>query len=101
MTEEQRIEAAQQRYFRALHAMQTGVAFSMDREPSQTQPKHLRVGVNSAMVDSAAIAQLLIDKGIITRAEHVEMLASKMEAEAESYAKKLSDLNGGANIKLS
>ena len=39
-----------QRYLDAAHAMQTGVAFTMHQDSSQTDPKHLRVGINSAMV---------------------------------------------------
>ena len=51
-------------YLKAAHAMQSGVAFKMHTDPSETQPKHLRVGVNSAMVEQSAIAKLLIDKAL-------------------------------------
>ena len=51
-----------QRYDAAAHAMQSGVAFEIGAGVSrETEPKHLRVGVNSAMVDSAALAALLIN----------------------------------------
>lgn len=33
-----------ERYIRAAHAMQSGVAFSMPS--AETEPKHLRVGLN-------------------------------------------------------
>ena len=80
-----RIEAAKERYAAAAHAMQTGVAFSMEANPSETSPKHLRVGVNSAMVEHAALAWLLIQKGIITEVEYRESLANFMEKERDSY----------------
>ena len=50
----------QDRYVKAAHAMQSGVAVCMERGTAETTPKHLRVGVNSAMVNDAAIARLLI-----------------------------------------
>ena len=54
-------------YEEAAHAMQSSVAHEMNLPHRQapTEPKHLRVGVNTAMVDHAALAYLLIQKGII------------------------------------
>jgi len=72
--------------------MQSGVAAEMNlpARSTATEPKHLRVGVNSALVDSAALAELLISKGIITEAEYLEALASAMEREAAQYEERLS-----------
>ena|SRR5581483_12024765 len=89
-----------QRYQAAAHAMQTGVAFKMDHAPSETSPKHLRVGVNSALRDSASLARLLISKGLITEEEYIQAQADGMEEEAELYRQWLSD-HTGANITLS
>ena len=94
-----RIEAAKARYQAAAHAMQTGVAFTMDFDPSPTTPKHLRVGVNSAMVEHGALAALLMQKGIITEVEYLESLADFMEKERDSYVKMLKDC-GYDNITL-
>ena len=94
-----RIEAAKARYKAAAHAMQTGVAFTMDSNPSETSPKHLRVGVNSAMVEHGALAHLLMQKGIITEVEYLESLADFMEKERDSYLKILKD-RGYDNITL-
>lgn len=88
-----------ERYEKAIHRMQTGVAFRMGYDPAETQPKHLRVGVNSAMVDTAAMAKLLIDKGIITEAEYYKAIADAMEAEADRYEQRLRAQHGGANIQ--
>ena len=86
---EQKKKAAIARYRAAMHAMQTGVAVQMVTDPDEaaTSPKHLRVGVNSALVDNSALAQLLIDKNIITELEYFEALAAMAEAEQEKYEK--------------
>lgn len=91
------------RYHAAAHRMQTGVAIELqmpDREHAASR-KHLRVGVNSAMVDASAIALVLMRKGIITPLEYMEALAQKMEEEAAVYERRINDAHGGGNrIKL-
>lgn len=79
------------RYEAAAHAMQSGVAQKMVIDSHETDPKHLRTGVNSAMVSDKAIANLLINKGIITKAEYINELANCMEDEVKMYEKELSD----------
>lgn len=78
--------------------MQTGVALDMESDPSGTQgattPKHLRVGVNSAMAEHGGLADLLIEKGIITEAEYREAVAAAMEREKERYEDILSERYG-------
>jgi hypothetical protein len=93
----------QERYDLHIRRMQTGVA-AVKADPntahhSETEPKHLRVGVNAALVDSGALAQLLIEKGIITREEYLKSLADAMEREANKYEKELSEFYS-AEIKL-
>jgi hypothetical protein len=78
--------------------MQSGVAAKMGIDPSETTPKQLRVGVNSAMVETSTIVGILIDKGIITMEEWTEKLTLGMNQEAERYEKELS--NSNINIKL-
>lgn len=79
------------RYKRAAHAMQSGVALQITRTPEAAAigDKHLRVGVNSAMVDSGALVRLLISKGLITEDEYLEKLADQMEEEVERYEDEL------------
>lgn len=84
----------QQRYAAAAHAMQSGVAAKMAFDPAETTPKHLRVGVNSSMISDKAIAELLIAKGIFTREEFLEALASAMEDEAKLYEDELTRYTG-------
>lgn len=88
-----------ERYVKAAHAMQSGVAAKMALNPSETTPKHLRTGVNSAMVEHSALAKLLEDKGIITADEYVAALATAMEAEVKLYEDELARITG-QNITL-
>lgn len=89
MNDEQRA-----RYERAAHAMQSGVAMMMNYDPKPSNPKHLRVGVNSAMVEHAALAHLLIGKGLITEEEYVESIITFMEREVKIYEGLLKDILG-------
>lgn len=88
-----------QRYEAALHAMQSGVKMEMNINVRPTDPKHLRVGVNSALVNDQAVATLLMAKGIFTEAEYREAVTVAMEQEAARYEKLLSD-HYGSNITL-
>lgn len=78
-----RLLTADARYRAALHKMQGYVARKMDLDASDTEPKHLRVGVNAVMSDHAALASLLIAKGTITKEEYLKAIADSMEAEQE------------------
>lgn len=76
------------RYLAACHAMQTGVQLEITRKGEAgagANHKHLRVGVNVALCDHAALAALLVNKGVITREEYTEAIAETMEAEVERY----------------
>ncbi len=80
-------DANKMRYAAALRGVQSAVAYEIERHPADAgaTPKHLRVGINAAMVDSAAIAGLLIHKGIITESEYYEALAKAAEQELARY----------------
>lgn len=75
------------RYFKAAHAMQSGVEFSKDKK-DQT-PKHLRVGINSTAASQEGLATLLIEKGIFTKDEYSKAMADAMEKEAARYQEKI------------
>lgn len=83
-------------YEQAAHAMQTGVAVMMSRGSKETDPKHLRVGVNSAMVDTAAIVNLLVRKGIFTLDEFKEELTDQMNLEADRYETTINESLGAS-----
>jgi hypothetical protein len=94
----------EQRYAAAAHAMQSGVAMDMKTDPGGsrggTTPKHLRVGVNSALVTQAALASLLVAKGVITQDEYVEAVADEMEKEKARFEQLLSERFGGQKVTL-
>ena len=79
-----------ERYLAAAHAMQSGVATTMQIDSDTTSPKHLRVGVNSAMCDHAALVRLLIAKGLFTQEEYTKEVADEMERERTRYEARLS-----------
>jgi hypothetical protein len=81
-------------YEQAAHAMQSGVAVEQARGSQCGTPKHLRVGVNAAMADHAALAKLLIDKGVISEAEYLEALRLQMNEEVCRYQQRLKDTYG-------
>lgn len=97
MTDEAKVAAAQARYHAAMHAVQSGVAIDVQDQQKNVEPKHLRVGVNSALIDASAVAKLLIDKGIITAVEYYETLADLAEAEKARYE---TDLSARKGIKI-
>lgn len=81
------------------HALQSGVKAEMDKRHEPTSPKHLRTGVNTALVYHGALVKLLVDKGIFTREEYGEAAVAAMREEVERYEKRLSELYG-TNITL-
>lgn len=91
---------ASKRYLRAVHAMQAGVSTLISfKECRSIEPKHLRVGINSALVESSALAKLLIDKGVITMDEYENAMADAMEKEVRRYEEIIKKLTG-KEIKL-
>jgi len=95
MTDDEKINEAHARYLAALHAMQSGVAMQLDLGAStNTTHKHLRVGINAAMSDHAALCYLLIEKGVITKLEYFRHMAKFMEQEKAAYEKELSEMLG-------
>ena len=93
-------EANRKRYQTAMHAMQTGVAYVMEKDPKETEPKHLRVGVNAALRDHASLVQLLTEKGIISQAEYIEAIATGMEMERNVYQARVRLVFDNDNINL-
>ena len=88
------LEEKRERYASLCHAMQTGVAYKMAKDANETATKHLRVGVNSALVQDSALALLLMKKGIITEDEYFDAVNEAMEREVKGYEEELSRLYG-------
>lgn len=74
------------------HAIQSGVAMEMELGSKDTEPKHLRVGVNLAMAQHSALTKLLIEKGLFTEEEYFDAQITLMKVEVAMYEKRLSDL---------
>lgn len=82
------------------HAVQSGIAMEMARgEAADTQPKHLRLGVNTALADHGALVALLIDKGLFTLDEYQAKRLECWQREKASYEARLSE-RMGTNITL-
>lgn len=79
---------------RLVHAMQSGVAFMMNYDTKATDPKHLRVGVNNALVEASAIVKLLVDKGICTGDEYFVILNQMLREEVDRYQKEIKEVTG-------
>lgn len=87
-----RVKVATVRYREALHAMQTGVRTEIESHISDAHsPKHLRVGVNSTLVELGVLRAFITDRLGITEVEYVEALADAMEAEVRTYERTLSE----------
>lgn len=89
-----RIDELKERYMAAAHAVQSGVAMDHGRGGTDGSPKHLRTGINMAMSDHAALAQLCMKKGVFTEEEYFEALVESAEREKASYEERLSESLG-------
>lgn len=86
---------AKERYRAAAHAVQSGVAVELNNGITKAaEPKHLRVGIDTAHADLGSLARLLIAKGVISEDEYLSALADGMEAEQKSYEQRLSEYFG-------
>lgn len=91
--EQEEYKRLQQRYKTFMHGVQTGVKMCIQRDglsEAGASPKHLRAGVNSALIDSAAVIELLMEKGIIDPLELMEKLCEKAEEEVRRYEDRIS-----------
>lgn len=82
-----------------LRRVQTGIATQMDQGSKDTEPKHLRVGIDSLFADAKGLATLLLAKGVFTREEYLAAIAQSMEEEADGMEASLS-AKLGAKVTL-
>lgn len=86
------------------HRVQSGIAALADMHAAsqqrfpQLEPKHLRVGVNSALVECSAMARILFRKRIITAAEYYDALIEVWEQEVDSYRVMLKQIDPRLDI---
>lgn len=77
-----------ERYLAAMHAVQTAVAYEINstgEDGAGATPKHLRMGVNSALLNDDAFLTLLMEKGVFTREEYIRAIADSAEREKVRY----------------
>lgn len=87
-----------ERYAAALHAVQSGIKWTMDldaldraagRKPAYeedaTSPKHLRVGIDSLKAEQGGLVRLLVDRGVFTMEEYVAAMVEAMETEQKLH----------------
>lgn len=81
-----------QRVHHRLHAMQTGVSVDHQTQPSSQEAhnKHLRVGVNNALLETSALVLALERAGILSKVEFAKALEELVEQEVKRYEKLLS-----------
>lgn len=88
--------ADNERYRAALQAVQAGAATEIGLNHPTFHPelqrafKHLRVGIDSAKVEQAALVALLIQRGILTEGDYVGAIADGMEQEKARWEAMLS-----------
>lgn len=94
------LEEEQQRYYDAMHAVQTGVSYVMEYDPDETSHKNLRMGMNSSLLSTSALAQLLMNKGFFTEEEYFKYLANFAEEEIKMYKANLKKRWPNVDIEL-
>lgn len=95
-------------YTEAMHGMQSGVQLDMQAELGGLVVsdnliralKHLRVGINSALVNDAALIRLLVKRGIVTEAEYLEEVRLEANRELDRYEDRLRANFKNAGLKL-
>lgn len=95
------LEEKSQKYEALLHAMQTGV--KLDHEATLEKdgsPKSLRVGVNAAMSDHAALARVLMRKGVITEDEYFDAIIEGMQMEVDRYQRLANQRAGAGGLTI-
>lgn len=88
-----KIAQLKERYEALLHAVQSGVKWEHEAQresgiPEDTRasgPKHLRTGVNSALIQNSSLVMLLMRKGLISEREYWETQVEFFEDEVERY----------------
>jgi len=100
IVKKEKLEKLAQEYVELGHAVQSGIAACIGIGWDGTTPKHLRVGIDTSKSDQAALAKLLIEKGVITEVEYYEALVEGLKEEVEGYVR-LYKLLAGTEAKIS
>jgi len=86
------------------HRVQSAIAFfegqrdMLGTRYAELEPKHLRVGVNSALVEASAMAALLFRKGVFTAEEYYDALIEGWEREVDDYRARVKAIDGRIDV---
>lgn len=97
------MDVVARRYAAAVHGIQTAILFEMEKAgelQAGTTHKHLRVGVNSAMINDHAVATLLIAKGVFTQEEYDVQVMESAELELAQMTVRVHNSTGIHNVKF-
>lgn len=92
-----------ERYVALMHGCQSAVAFEIESfgdNAAAADHKHLRTGINACLVDSSAMAQLLIRKGVFTEDEYFVALEEAAERELATLTERLREKTGIPNLSF-
>lgn len=81
-------------YLEAAHGVQSAIAQSMAEGSRETEPKHLRVGVDLSKSDTYGLATLLMQKGVFTQEEYVEHMRLAANTELARLEKEAFERHG-------
>jgi hypothetical protein len=93
-------EAEIGRYRRWHHAVQSAVAYRLGKGSTEGTSKALRTGINMQKAEMAGLAELLIAKGVITRAEYLSAMADGAEGEARRDYEEMQRAQPGVDIRF-
>lgn len=87
-------------YLDDAHAIQSGLKMQSNFDKTITDPMDIRVGVNMLFVQQAALADLLMQKGIFTLEEYMAAMDRAAKTEKERLEKLLSEHFNNTKITL-
>lgn len=88
------VEEKKKLYLSMMHGLQSGIATMITLDQKYASPKDLRVGVDSALIQDSALAQLLMEKGIITEDEYWTRVLRLVGEDITSLRRRVSILWG-------
>lgn len=81
-----------------LHGIQTGIRYKYETsekdESLDRRLKHIRVGVDNALIQTDTLMQLLVKKGVFTDIEWLEEYLQAVNFKLNQYKKELSEALG-------
>lgn len=80
-----RIAAAKDRFEAAKTGIEVGAAIVVGLEPANGAPAMLRAGLDLHGASTRAVLKLLVEKGLLTKAEITEAVAAEAEDEVKRY----------------